>query len=117
MMKKIFLFLAILFLFSCAQIVRNPVKYDQQVFINNFDRMFSAAISKGGQMSYKIDYQNREYGLLKMSRKSGVSIYRITVNFDDDNFTVQGEIDSDIFNPSIGEDAKIIEEAIKKSVK
>jgi len=117
MMKKIFLFLAILFLFSCAQIVRNPVQYDQQVFINNFDKMFSAAISKGEQMSYKIDYQNREYGLLKMSRKSGVSIYRITVNFDDDNFTVQGEIDSDIFNPSIGEDAKIIEEAIKKSVK
>ena len=117
MMKKFFLFLAILFLFSCAQIVRNPVQYDQQVFINHYDKMFSAAMNQGTRMSYKIDYQNREYGLLKMSRKVGVSTYRITVKFDDDNFTIKGDIDTDIFNPFIGEDAKIIEEAIKNAVK
>jgi len=117
MMKKFFLFLAILFLFSCAQIVRNPVKYDQQVFINHYDKMFSAAMNQGTRMSYKIDYQNREYGLLKMSRKVGVSTYRITAKFDDDGFTISGDIDTDIFNPFIGEDAKIIEEAIRTAVK
>jgi hypothetical protein len=117
MIKKLSVLLAVIFLFSCAQIVRNPVKYDQQVFINHYEKMFSAAMNQGTRMSYKIDYQNREYGLLKMSRKVGVSTYRITVKFDDDNFTIKGDIDTDIFNPFIGEDAKIIEEAIKNAVK
>lgn len=117
MIRKISLLLAVFFLFSCAQIVRNPVKFDQQVYIRNYDKMFSAAVTQGTRMSYKIDYQNKEYGLLKMSRKVGVSTYRVTVKFDDDGFTISGDIDTDIFNPFIGEDAKIIEEAIQTAVK
>lgn len=117
MTRKFSLLLAVFLLFSCAQIVRNPVKFDQQVYINNYDKMFSAAVTQGTRMSYKIDYQNKEYGLLKMSRKVGVSTYRITAKFDDDGFTISGDIDTDIFNPFIGEDAKIIEEAIRTAVK
>lgn len=112
-----FLLIAVLFLFSCAHIVRNPVKYDLQEFTNNYDKMFSAAISKGTQMSYTIDYQDKEYGLVKMSRKSGVSTYKIEVKFGEDNFTVKGDIDTDIFNPFIGADAKVIEDAIKEAAK
>lgn len=117
MTKKMSIFLAALFLFSCAQIVRNPVKFDQQVFINNFDKMYAAAINKGTQMAYKIDYQNKEYGLVKMSRKVGNSTYRITVDFGEDDFTVKGDIDTDLFNPFIGDDAKVIEDAIKNAVR
>lgn len=117
MTKKMSIFLAALFLFSCAQIVRNPVKFDQQVFINNFEIMYAAAINKGTRMSYKIDYENRDYGLVKMSRKVGNSTYRITVDFGENDFTVSGEIDTDLFNPFIGEDAKTIEDAIKNAVR
>jgi uncharacterized alpha/beta hydrolase family protein len=115
MAKKISLLFAVLFLFSCAQIVRNPVKLDQQKFIDNYEKMYVAAINKGTQMGYKIDRQDKEYGLITMSRKAGNSTYTITVDFDEDSFTVKGEIDTDLFNPLIGEDAKIIEEAIKKA--
>jgi hypothetical protein len=115
MAKRISLLLAVLFLFSCAQIVRNPVKYDQQKFIDSYDKMFAAAISKGTQMGYRIDRQNKEYGLINMNRKVGISTYSITVDFDEDSFTIKGEIDTDLFNPFIGEDAKVIEEAIKKA--
>lgn len=66
-------------------------------------------------MSYHIDQQDREYGLIKMSRQSGNSTYTIVVDFDQDSFTVKGEINTDLFNPFIGEDAKLIEEAIKKA--
>lgn len=117
MTKKISVLLAVLFLFSCAQIVRNPVKFDQQVFINNYDKMFSAAINKGNKMSYSIDHQDKEYGLVKMSRKVGYSTYTITVKFGEDDFTVKGGIDTDLFNPYIGEDAKVIEDAIKEAVR
>lgn len=115
MAKKISLLLAVLFLISCAQIVRNPVKFDQQKFIDHYEKIFAAAIDKGTQMGYRIDRQDKEYGLIKMSRKAGNSTYAITVDFDEDSFTVKGEIDTDIFNPFIGEDAKVIEEAIKKA--
>lgn len=115
MIKKIAIFFAVFFLLSCAQIVRNPVKFDQQVFIDKYDKMFSAAISKGTQMSYHIDQQDKEFGLVKMSRKDGFSTYSIVVDFDQDSFTVKGEINTDLFNPFIGEDAKLIEEAIIKA--
>jgi len=115
MAKKISLLLAVLFLFSCAQIVRNPVKFDQQKFIDKYEKMFAAAITKGTQMGYKIDRQDKEYGLITMHRKVGISTYSITVDFDEDRFTVKGEIDTDLFNPFIGEDAKVIEEAIIKA--
>lgn len=115
MTKKISLLLAILFLLSCAQIVRNPVKFDQQKFIDSYDKMYGAAINQGTHMGYRIDRQDKEYGLITMSRKAGNSTYTITVDFDEDRFTVKGEIDTDLFNPFIGEDAKIIEEAIKKA--
>lgn len=117
MAKIISLLIAVLFLFSCAQIVRIPVKVDPQIFINSYDKMFLAAINKGTQMSYKVEYQNKEYGLLKMSRKFNVSTYTITVKFDEDSFTVKGEVDSDLINPFIGKDAKIIEDAIKAAAK
>lgn len=117
MAKKISVLLAVLFLFSCAQIVRNPVKFDQQTFINNYDKMYSATINKGTQMSYKIEHQDKEYGLVKMSRKVGFSTYTITVKFGEDSFTVKGDIDTDLFNPFIGEDAKVIEDAIKEAAK
>jgi len=77
--------------------------------------MFAAAITKGTQMGYKIDRQDKEYGLITMHRKVGISTYSITVDFDEDRFTVKGEIDTDLFNPFIGEDAKVIEEAIIKA--
>jgi hypothetical protein len=109
MAKKIFLLVAVLFLFSCAHIMTNPVKYDQ----NDYDKMFAAAISKGTQMGYTIGYQDKESGLVKMSRKSGVSTYTIEVKFGEDSFTVKGDIDTDIFNPFIGADADVIEDAIK----
>jgi hypothetical protein len=117
MAKKMFLFIAVLFLFACAQIERNPVKYDQQVYINNYDRMFAAAINKGTKMAYTIDKQDKEYGVVKMSRKVGYSTYAITVKFGEDDFKVKGEIDTDLFNPFIGEDAKAMEDAIKDAVK
>jgi hypothetical protein len=117
MAKKISLLIAVLFLFSCAHIVRNQVKFDQETFINNYDKMFAAAISKGTQMSYSIDHQDKEYGLVKMSRKSGVSIYTIIVKFSENGFMVKGDIDTDIFNPFIGADAEIIEDAIKEAAK
>jgi hypothetical protein len=117
MAKKISLLIALLFLFSCAQIVRNPVKFDEQVFMNNYDKMFSAAISKGTEMSYRIDHQDKEHGLLKMSRKVIFSTYSITVKFDVDRFTVTGNIDTDLFNPFIGKDVRIIENAIKEVVR
>jgi hypothetical protein len=113
MAKKIFLLVAVLILFSCAHIVRNPVNYDQ----TNYDKMYAAAISKSTQMGYTIDYQDKEYGLMKMSRKSGVSTYSIEVKFGEDSFTVKGDIDTDIFNPSVGSDAKVIEDAIKEAAK
>lgn len=113
--KKLLLLIAVLFLFSCAQIVRNPVTFDPQVFIDKYDKMFDAAISKGTQMSYHIDQQDREYGLIKMSRKSGNSTYTIVVDFDENSFTVKGEINTDLINPFIGTDTALIEEAIKKA--
>lgn len=115
MTKKLSLLIAVLCLFSCAQVVRNPVTFEPQLFIDKYDKMFDAAISKGTQMSYHIDQQDREYGLIKMSRQSGNSTYTIVVDFDQDSFTVKGEINTDLFNPFIGEDAKLIEEAIKKA--
>lgn len=115
MTKKISILLAVLFLFSCAQVVRNPVTFDSQVFIDKYDKMFDAAISKGTLMSYHIDQQDREYGLIKMSRKSGNSTYTIVVDFDQDSFTVKGEINTDLINPFIGTDTELIEEAIKKA--
>ncbi|MBN1363173.1 MAG: hypothetical protein JW976_00060 [Syntrophaceae bacterium] len=117
MAKKIFALIAVFFLLSCAHVVRNPVKFDQQVYIDNYDKMYEAAIKKGTEMYYTIDHQDKEYGLIKMSRKSWVSTYTITVDFDEDSFTVKGDIDTDIFNPLIGEDAKEIEEAIMEAVK
>ena len=117
MAKKISVLLAVLFLFSCAQIVRNPVKFDQQTFINNYDKMYSAAINKGTQMAYRIDHQDKEYGLVKMSRKVRFSTYTITVKFGEDSFSVEGNIDTDLFNPFIGADAKVIEDAIKEAAK
>ncbi len=111
MTRKICLLITVLFLFSCAQIVRSPVKYDQQ----SFDTMFDAAIRKGTQLSYTIDQQNREYGFIKMSRRVINSTYLIKVKFGPDTFTVEGGIDTDILNPMIHRDVKIIEEAITRA--
>jgi len=88
---------------------------DPQKFTTQYDRMFAAAISKGTELFYKVEHQNRQSGLLKMNRKVKYSTYSITVKFDDDSFTVTGGVDTDVFNPFIGEDAKIIEEAILKA--
>lgn len=117
MAKKIFLLIAALILFSCAQVVRTPIQLDQQTFNNNYGRMFTAAISKGTEMSYTIDYQNKEYGLLKMSRKEGHGVYRIVVDFGNDNFTVQGGSDTDLFNPDIDKETKAIERAIRDAAR
>ncbi len=111
MTRKICLLITVLFLFSCAQIVRSPVKYDQQ----SFDAMFDAAIRKGTQLSYTIDQHNREYGFIKMSRRVINSTYLIKVKFGPDTFTVEGGIDTDILNPMIHRDVKIIEEAITRA--
>ena len=113
MAPKISLFIAVFFLFSCAQFVRAPVKYDMQ----NLDKMFAAAVNKGTQLSYTMDEQDREHGLVKMSRKVGYSIYKIKVKFDPENFTIEGGIDSDLFNPFIGKDARAIEAAIKEAAR
>ncbi|MDI6742068.1 MAG: hypothetical protein QMD11_04935 [Smithella sp.] len=119
MIKKmpVFVILSLLFLFSCAQGLRAPVNMEPQIFMNNYDKMFGAAISKGTELFYGIDYQSRESGLIKMSRKVRYSTYTITVKFDDDNFTVKGEVDTDLINPFIGEDAEIIEDAIIKAAR
>ena len=109
MAKKITVLIAVLFLFSCAQFVRAPVKYD----LENLDKMFNAAIDKGTQLSYSIDEQDREHGLIKMSRRVGNSIYKLKIKFGPDKFTIEGEVDSDIINPFIGKDAETIEAAIK----
>ena len=113
MARKICLLIAVLFMFSCAHIVRNPIKYDQQ----KYDKMFAAAISKGTQLSYAIDQQDKEYGLIKMSRKVIHSTYSIKVKFGPDTYTIEGGIDTDIFNPFINSDAKIIEDAIIEASK
>ena len=111
MVRKIFLFIVILFLLSCAHITRSPVRYDY----GNYDRMFAAAISKGTQLAYAIDDQNKEYGLIKMSRKVGNGTYSIQVKFGPDSFSVAGGIDTDLINPFIDKDAQAIEEAIIKA--
>ena len=113
MVRKISIFIVLLFLVSCAQIVRAPVKYDYR----NYDKMFSAAVSKGKQLSYTIDEQNKEYGIVKMSRKAGHSTYKIKVDFGADSFTIEGGIDTDLFSPSIGQDVRAIEDAIKEAVR
>lgn len=112
MTRRMMFLLIVLFLFSCAQTLRAPVNIEPQIFMHNYDKMFAAAISKGTELFYRIDHQNRKSGLIKMSRNVRYSTYSITVKFDDDSFTVKSEVDTDLINPFVGEDAKIIEEAI-----
>jgi hypothetical protein len=115
MARKLCLLIAVLFLFSCAQMEIMSAKYDRQKFMDNYDKMFSSAINKGTQMSYKIDSQDKEYGIVKMSRKAGYSTFTITVDFGEDDFIVTGEVDTDLFNIFISKDAEAIENAIKKA--
>jgi len=59
MAKKILALIAVFFLFSCAHIVRNPVKFDQQLYIDNYDKMYEAAIKKGTEMYYTLTIKIR----------------------------------------------------------
>ena len=113
MVRNISLFIVLLFLISCAQIVRTPVKYDYRYY----EKMYAAAIAQGTRMSYTIDEQNKEYGIVKMSRKAGHSTYKIKVDFGADSFTIEGGIDTDLFNPSMGKDVRAIEDAIKDAAR
>lgn len=113
MVRKICIFIILLFLVSCAQIVRAPIKYDYR----NYEKMYAAAIAQGTRMSYTIDEQNKEYGIVKMSRKAGHSTYKIKVDFGADSFTIEGGIDTDLFNPSIGKDVQAIEGAIEEAAR
>ena len=113
MVRNISLFIVLLFLISCAQIVRTPVKYDYRYY----EKMYAAAIAQGTRMSYTIDEQDKEHGIVKMSRKAGHSTYKIKVDFGADSFTIEGGIDTDLFNPSMGKDVRAIEDAIKDAAR
>lgn len=117
MMKKLICLLAALFLFSCAQAVRAPVKMEPNAFMRNYDTMFSAAMNKGTELFYTIEEQNRQTGLIKMTRKVKYSTYMITVKFDEDSFTVKTNVDTDIINLFIDNDAQMIEAAVIKAAK
>jgi hypothetical protein len=111
--KKLVFISSVLLLSACSlAALRQPVSYDPQSFENNYDNMFSAAISAGAVMSYEVEYQDKEHGLLKMIHRVGNSTYRITVVFAQTNFRAQGEVENDLLNPFIASQVKKVEDAI-----
>jgi len=75
--------------------------------------MFSAAIIKGAEMSYQVENQDKENGLLTLTHKIGTTTYRITVMFKEDSVTVRGQVAEDFVNPFINGDVQKIEDAIR----